>query len=255
MKYDQAGTYEIEYKAIDECGNETTETRTVNVVAPVYHTVLYADGTLIINEDERDRDANTALYGAVTKEYAPGPYAFANMSDIPWYEERRSVLAIKFGSSLKQTTCARLFNQLFFVTTIDLTALDTSECTDFSRMFSGCNRLATVNTEKLDVSSATTMQMMFYDAFKVGNVAIDISTWDTANLTNTNQMFANATRLKTIYASDSIVTGNVSNSGKMFDGCTNLVGGNGTAYDSSVVDKTYARIDKAGQPGYFTDKE
>lgn len=32
MKYDQAGTYEIRYKAIDECGNETTATRTVEVV-------------------------------------------------------------------------------------------------------------------------------------------------------------------------------------------------------------------------------
>ena len=31
MKYDQAGTYHLEYKAVDECGNETTETRTITV--------------------------------------------------------------------------------------------------------------------------------------------------------------------------------------------------------------------------------
>jgi len=38
----------------------------------------------------------------------------------------------------------------------------------------------------------------------------------------------------------------------MFNGCTSLVGGNGTTYNSSHTDATYARIDRAGTPGYFT---
>ena len=38
----------------------------------------------------------------------------------------------------------------------------------------------------------------------------------------------------------------------MFHNCTQLVGGNGTAYNTNYQDKTYARIDKAGAPGYFT---
>ena len=40
----------------------------------------------------------------------------------------------------------------------------------------------------------------------------------------------------------------------MFYNCTKLKGGNGTAFDSNYKDKTYARVDKAGQPGYFTAK-
>jgi hypothetical protein len=40
----------------------------------------------------------------------------------------------------------------------------------------------------------------------------------------------------------------------MFYGCTKLKGGNNTAYNSSYKDKTYARVDKVGQPGYFTAK-
>jgi hypothetical protein len=31
------------------------------------------------------------------------------------------------------------------------------------------------------------------------------------------------------------------------------MGGIGTLYNSSYIDKTYARIDKAGQKGYLTD--
>ena len=40
----------------------------------------------------------------------------------------------------------------------------------------------------------------------------------------------------------------------MFSGCTKLIGGAGTKYNSSYVDKTYARIDGGtSNPGYFTD--
>jgi hypothetical protein len=40
----------------------------------------------------------------------------------------------------------------------------------------------------------------------------------------------------------------------MFSNCLALVGGNGTPYDSTHTDKTYARIDRPGTPGYFTAK-
>ena len=40
----------------------------------------------------------------------------------------------------------------------------------------------------------------------------------------------------------------------MFNGCSILKGGNNTSYDSSHIDKTYARIDKSDSPGYFTAK-
>ena len=40
----------------------------------------------------------------------------------------------------------------------------------------------------------------------------------------------------------------------MFNGCTRLIGGAGTGYDSSHTDGTYARIDNPPDaPGYFTE--
>ena len=40
----------------------------------------------------------------------------------------------------------------------------------------------------------------------------------------------------------------------IFSDCPSLVGGNGTTFDSTKTDKTYAIIDGTnGQPGYFTD--
>ena len=67
-------------------------------------------------------------------------------------------------------------------------------------------------------------------------------------------MFKYNSNLKTIYASKSFNINNVSNASNIFEGCTNLVGGNGTKYNSSYVSKTYARIDTASTPGYFTLK-
>ena len=69
-----------------------------------------------------------------------------------------------------------------------------------------------------------------------------------------NYMFNGCSGLTTIYADSDWSTDNVTNSSNMFDGCTSLVGGNGTEYDASHTDAEYARIDRPGQPGYFTEK-
>ena len=67
-----------------------------------------------------------------------------------------------------------------------------------------------------------------------------------------SQMFSDCPKLKTIYVSNLWNTGKVTYHNKMFSGCTSLVGGNGTKYNSSYIDKTYARIDKKGARGYLT---
>ena len=68
-------------------------------------------------------------------------------------------------------------------------------------------------------------------------------------------LFLCGVSLKTIYVSDKFTTASVTYSSLMFGGCTLLVGGNGTKYDSEYIDNTYARIDGgASAPGYFTLK-
>lgn len=50
-------------------------------------------------------------------------------------------------------------------------------------------------------------------------------------------------------------TSNVTNMSYMFNATTKLVGGAGTKYNGSYVDKTYARVDGGtNSPGYFTLK-
>ena len=84
---------------------------------------------------------------------------------------------------------------------------------------------------------------------------LDLSGFDTSNVTKMRDMFISSINLKTIYVSSKFNTNNVTDSTNMFNSCINLVGGAGTTYDSTKVDKTYAHIDGGtSSPGYFTVK-
>ena len=161
------------------------------------------------------------------------------------------------------------------VTTLDLSNFDTSKVTDMGFMFFGSQAtsidLNSFNTSKVtnmqymfQFSQATTLDLSTIDTSKVKYMSgmfqssqvttLDLSSFDTSKVINMENMFNSATNLKTIYASDKFNTDNVTNSSSMFAGSANLVGGAGTKYNSSYVDKTYAHIDGGtSNPGYFTD--
>ena len=89
-----------------------------------------------------------------------------------------------------------------------------------------------------------------------GLTTLDVSAFNTSNVTNMSWMFYACSGLTTIYASEKFVTMNVSYSGSMFSDCTNLVGGRGTKANGGPTDKTCARIDGGTyNPGYFTEKQ
>ena len=135
-------------------------------------------------------------------------------------------------------------------TTLDLSNFDTSKVTSMKYMFQS-SQATTLDVSSFDTSKVTNMTNMF-----LGSQAttLDVSNFDTSNVTNMSYMFYDFTNLKTIYVSNKFNTDKVTSSTNMFSGCTNLVGGAGTKYNSSYVDKKYARIDGGtSNPGYFTD--
>jgi surface protein len=84
--------------------------------------------------------------------------------------------------------------------------------------------------------------------------SLDLSGWDTSRVTSMVGMFNFNSNLEKIYVSNNFIVDQVLNSDNMFNYCEKLVGGNGTVYDSSYIDKEYARIDTSGTPGYFSVK-
>ena len=123
-----------------------------------------------------------------------------------------------------------------------------------SYMFAWCTSLTSVDLTGLDTSNVTEMQGMFYECPSL--TTLDLSGFDTSNVTKMYDMFADyyyGSSLTTIYVSELWSTESLVDDDYMFDGCTSLVGGNGTAYSADHVDSEYARIDTDDTPGYFTD--
>ena len=144
-----------------------------------------------------------------------------------------------------------MFGQCNGLVSLDLSNFDTHSVTNMRAMFSYCVSLTSIDMSNFNTSSVTTMQEMFYNCPKLS--VIDLSSFNTTSLTNTQNMFNFCYSLKTIYASELWTTEKVIYGAWMFCNCVNLVGGNGTKYNGTFYDKTYARIDASETPGYFTN--
>ena len=170
-----------------------------------------------------------------------------------WYMfswSRATILDLSSFNTSNVTDMSGMFGYTK-ITTLDLSNFNTSNVTNMSWMFID-SKATNLNLSSFDTSNVTTMHAMFY-----GNNAttLDLSSFDTSKVNNMGYMFYNNTNLKTIYVSDKFNTNAVTSSDRMFYNTTNLVGGAGTTYNSSIVDKRYARIDGGtSSPGYFTLK-
>ena len=119
-------------------------------------------------------------------------------------------------------------------------------------MFNSCHQLASLDLSKFDTRNVESMEYMFYGLNTLEE--LDLSSFNTSKVENMNYMFWGCSKLTTICVGGGWNTKNVTSSeDDMFDGCSSLVGGMGTEYDSSHINKTYARIDGGtAAPGYFT---
>ena len=135
--------------------------------------------------------------------------------------------------------------------TLDLSSFDTSLTRDMSYMFYRC-RAASIDLSNFNTSSVTTMEGMFSWCFNM--TRLDLDNFKTTNVEVMTSMFENCPYLNTICVGTNWTTDGVTASDNMFNGCTRLVGGLGTAYSvSNPRDKTYAHLDGGpSDPGYFS---
>ncbi|MBO4590804.1 MAG: BspA family leucine-rich repeat surface protein [Bacteroidaceae bacterium] len=156
----------------------------------------------------------------------------------------------------KVTSMAQMFQECTELTEIDLSKFNTANVTAMNQMFDGCTGLTELDLSKFNTAKVTSMGYMFRNC--TGLTGLDLSTFNTAKVTSMYSMFNGCSNLDHIIVKSSNwkTTGvTAANSVDMFTGCTNLVGGAGTTYDASHVDKTYARIDNGPSsttPGYLT---
>ena len=150
------------------------------------------------------------------------------------------------------TYMSYMFDGMSSLMTLDVSKFDTSKVTNMGNMFNGMSSLTTLDVSNFNTSNVTDMSSMFNGMSSL--TTLDVSKLDTSKVTDMRNMFYGMSKLTTIYASNTFITSAVTNSDSMFYSSSKLVGGNGTKYNSSYTDKTYARIDTSSTPGYFTLK-
>ena len=175
-----------------------------------------------------------------------------NMNAMFYGSNATTIKGLESFDTSNVTDMNNMFAHMRNIQKIDVSNFDTSNVTSMRAMFSE-NRSTVINgLENFNTSKVTDMQYMF---FYSGVSTLDLSSFDTSNVTDMYKMFSEAFSLKTIYVSNKFSTVSVTDSTDMFLKATKLVGGSGTTYNSSNVDKTYARIDGGtSSPGYFTSK-
>ena len=143
-----------------------------------------------------------------------------------------------------------MFQQCEDLPSLDLSHFDTSKVTNMGEMFRDCYDLSNLDISSFNTENVTNMYGMFSGCS--GLTTLDLRNFNTENVTNMKNMFSSCYNLKTIYVLSFDLT-NVTESTNMFSSSNKIVGGKGTTYNSSYLDKTYARIDNApDEPGYFT---
>ena len=176
-----------------------------------------------------------------------------------WYTDgtNANVTKVVFNSSFadaRPTTTGSWFQNMKNLQSITgMSYLSTSEVTYMAYMFYNCSGLTGIDLSHFNTSRVTTMRTMFGSCQALES--LDLSHFNTSQVTNMEYMFYSCANLRTIFADSGWSTAAVTYSSNMFEGCTSLVGGQGTTWSSSnPKDKTYAHIDGGtSNPGYFTE--
>ena len=160
-------------------------------------------------------------------------------------------LNVSSFNTAKVKSMRQMFLQCSF-TSIDLSSFNTSSVTDMKGMFSQCLYLRSLNVGSFNTANVTNMNSMFDNCYYL--TTLDLRSFNIAKVTDMSGMFNNCQRLTTIWcAGDWSQSSVLTNSSNMFKNCSTLEGDKGTKCDGvNKIDKTYARPDEVGVPGYFT---
>ena len=177
-------------------------------------------------------DNNTALefhYDNDKSADAMSVGPFTSMDQVPWQDYKETIVSVVFNESFANCT------------SITSTALWFAFLSNLQEI---------IGIQNLNTSNVTDMYGMFWECWSL--TRLDLTNFYTANVTDMGNMFAVCRSLTTINVSSGWTTANVVQSSAMFEGCTSLVGGNGTTYNSNHTDVAFAHIDSENAPGYLT---
>ena len=199
---------------------------------------------------------NAIFYGSITTATVDASCADFNGNSTKALFNGFSKLTAISGIGNLNTANVEDMNNMFAncssLTTLDLHTFNTAKVTNMSLMFYHCSGLTSLRVSKFNTANVTNMLQMF-DGCSLLTI-LNLSSWNTAKVTSMTSMFQGCSALVTIYVGSGWNTDAVTSSDYMFLQCNKIKGSDGTIYDSTKMDKTYARIGDGGEnKGYMSD--
>lgn len=157
----------------------------------------------------------------------------------PWFNSYRFKIKkmVFTGPTIAPKETHRLFYGYSNLLSIEnLAYLDVSQVTDMTSFFSDCRVLNGVDLSGWDTSNVTNMSNMFFEAFDQTEnlIHLDLSSFDTSNVVDMSGMFSRCTKVQSIDLS-SFDTSNVVNMNRMFFACNELITLDIAHFDTSNV--------------------
>lgn len=181
-------------------------------------------------------------------------YMFAGLKNLT------SIVGLDTFDTSKVNDFSYMFRNCEKLKTIDLSKFNTAQATDMRSMFSGCKSLENLDLSSFNVEKAENLRAMFYECTSLKSItgiekfktsaaeeidcmfqncsaleSLDLSKFDTKNVTNMGAMFAGCKKLKTITGIDKFNTEKVKTKqtqqtnqddaagfDKIFSGCESL---------------------------------
>lgn len=184
---------------------------------------VYADGELVISRSEFPDERREVL--------ARGGHCvnarYNAVGATPWYSARGKIARVTIAKDMAHFT--KVHTNYWFYGMDAITSIEGMRnlrgVGEMRHTFNSCKGLASLDLRGFDPSGLTSLFYTFSGCSALEMIAVDAD-WK-------------------------LPESGLSGSGT-FNGCTSLVGGNGTAFSSGATSYAYMKIDRDGEPGYLT---
>ena len=169
----------------------------------------------------------------------PETYVNVSADDSPTliyasFSETDSLLMVSTpAKNIEVVNAANMFWYLTELRTINLGNFNINKrTTNTASMFSGCSQLTSLDVSNWDTSNITDMSGIFMECSKL--TSLDVSNWDTSNVTSMNAVFASCSGLISLDVSN-WDTSKVTVLSYIFSGCSGLTELDVSGWDTSKV--------------------
>ena len=170
----------------------------------------------------------TAIFDASFRDFRPTTTA----GWFTYLQSLKSIEGFEHLNTSQVTDMSRMFEGCESLTALDLSNFDTSKVTVMNRMFAGCESLTALDLSSFNTAKVTDMSWMFNGCDSL--TALDISSFNTAKVTDMSCMFADCQSLTALNLSN-FDTAKVTDMNGMFWGCKSLMALDLSNFDTAKV--------------------